>query len=127
MSVRYVKVHCYSPIYPSDRVGGEGDCEAMVEGYREGTLKDLESNISQCHLAHHKTAYPGSESKSGLRGVRPATNLLDRGRSQYLRLCFLSTYSVLFTGTYCGGRQRDSRLHFLPYVSQVANYVLNLV
>jgi len=33
MGARYVKVHCYSTISSSDRVEGEGDCEAMVEGY----------------------------------------------------------------------------------------------
>lgn len=73
VSVRYVNVRCYSPISPSDRVEGEGECEAMVEGYWEGKLKDLENNISQCELAYHKTAYSSPESKSGLRGVRPAT------------------------------------------------------
>jgi len=33
MSVRYVNVHCDSPISPCGRVEGEGDCEALVEGY----------------------------------------------------------------------------------------------
>jgi hypothetical protein len=38
-------------------------------------------NLSQCHFVHHNPTWTEPGSNSGLRGDRPATNSLSRGKA----------------------------------------------
>jgi hypothetical protein len=58
--------------------------EKLVEWWLAGETEVLGENMPQCHFVHHKPHMLCPDVNPGLRGGKPATNLLNYGTTLYV-------------------------------------------
>ena len=76
---------------------------APVDWNRQGKTDNSEKNLSQWHFVHHKSHMDLTWDRTlGLRGERPATNLLSHGTAQLRRLQKRNKVTVFWDVTPCG-------------------------